>query len=562
MQPKSRNGLLLAAIINLLRRITFLTLIFDQSLFLLHDSQKHKINKHMSNKKDGNEHSETPQELVIALVSAVGCDLGHFIRLIEEELDLYDFTVNSIRVSSDFLKSINPPERALTKLASINHMMTAGNSYRDICRDNGALAHAAIAKIAEMRASKGEHEEPKPLDKHAWIIRSLKHPDEVKVLRDAYGDRLFVLGIHASEEKRRSTLEAKRRSADSTRIIDQLIERDAQEKDGHGQHTRDTFHLSDFFINEDQNADKNRADIERVFKLIFGHPYTTPTFDEFAMYMAFAASVRSADLSRQVGAVLTKDSNIISTGANDVPKANGGLYWPIRDEKQAHYVDVNDGRDYTRGFDTNKQTISELLSDIVQNIDLNSITETKSFSQESQGSFKEALSYQLAKTGLKDITEYGRIVHAEMEAILSCGRSNNSTYGTTLYCTTFPCHNCAKHIIASGVMRVVYVEPYAKSKAFEFHSDSISEEQSCDKVAFEPFVGVGPRSFLNLFSMNLGSGRKIKRKDSDGKVLDWHKESAKLRLAENDFSYITKEDISTFILGKQLDIYNKYTSGK
>ncbi|MDN3612645.1 hypothetical protein QWZ16_23945 [Vibrio ostreicida] len=26
----------------------------------------------------------------------------------------------------------------------------------------------------------------------------------------------------------------------------------------------------------------------------------------------------------------------------------------------------------------------------------------------------------------------------------------------------FPCHNCAKHIVASGIKRVVYVEPYPK----------------------------------------------------------------------------------------------------
>ncbi|MCR9885149.1 anti-phage dCTP deaminase [Vibrio sp. Vb2535] len=514
-------------------------------------------------KKRNNKSSEKikdPQEIVIALVSAIGCDLGHFIRLIEEELDLYDFSTKTIRVSTDFLYAIDPPKKSCTKLESINHLMTAGNRYRDICRDNGALANAAIAKIAELRAELSGSDEVKPIDKHAWIIRSLKHPEEVKVLRDTYGDRLFVIGIHASEEKRRNTLETKKRSADQKKIIKQLISRDTEEKDGHGQHTRDTFHLSDFFIDEDQNSDKNKADIERVFKLIFDHPYTTPTFDEFAMYMAFAASVRSADLSRQVGAVLTKDSNIISTGANDVPKAEGGLYWPILDEKQAHFIDVKDGRDYTRGFDTNKNTIHELVNDIVHRIDLKSINETCSFTKKEQKSFKKSLLTQLTATKLKDITEYGRIVHAEMEAILSCGRSNNSTLGTTLYCTTFPCHNCAKHIIASGIMRVVYVEPYAKSKAFDFHSDSISEECAEDKVVFQPFVGVGPRSFLNLFSMNLGSGRKMKRKDPDGKVLDWHKESAKLRLSLQDFSYINKEDIASYIMGKQLAKYQEYTS--
>jgi len=32
---------------------------------------------------------------------------------------------------------------------------------------------------------------------------------------------------------------------------------------------------------------------------MFGNPFITPTFDEFARFMAFAASFRSADLSRQ-----------------------------------------------------------------------------------------------------------------------------------------------------------------------------------------------------------------------------------------------------------------------
>ncbi|MCB2462707.1 hypothetical protein KQ705_15750, partial [Listeria monocytogenes] len=78
------------------------------------------------------------------------------------------------------------------------------------------------------------------------------------------------------------------------------------------------------------------------------------------------------------------------------------------------------------------------------------------------------------------------------------------------YCTTFPCHNCAKPILAAGITRVVYVEPYPKSRALEFHSESIHLKSQLDEkhdeklVAFEPFIGVGPRRFLDLFSMNLG----------------------------------------------------------
>ena len=60
--------------------------------------------------------------------------------------------------------------------------------------------------------------------------------------------------------------------------------------------------------------------------------------------------------------------------------------------------------------------------------------------------------------------------------------------------------NCAKHIIDAGLTRVVYIEPYAKSKALEFHDDSIipPEEESAEddhRVRFEPFSGIGPRRF-------------------------------------------------------------------
>ncbi|HDL8214600.1 TPA: cytidine deaminase, partial [Yersinia enterocolitica] len=146
-----------------------------------------------------------------------------------------------------------------------------------------------------------------------------------------------------------------------------------------------------------------------------------------------------------------------------------------------------------------------------------------------------------------DITEYGRVVHAEMEAILSCARSEINTFKTTLYCTTFPCHNCAKHIVASGIEKVFYIEPYPKSKAFVFHKDSIESSESSKssqevkKVIFEPFVGVGPRCFFNLFSINLGTGYKVVRKESDGTVVNWERKNGRLRIQMLPSSYIEKE---------------------
>lgn len=52
------------------------------------------------------------------------------------------------------------------------------------------------------------------------------------------------------------------------------------------------------------------------------------------------------------------------------------------------------------------------------------------------------------------------VLHAEANAITKVAKSNNSSDGSTLYITTSPCVECAKLIIQSGIVRVVYQEKY------------------------------------------------------------------------------------------------------
>lgn len=122
-----------------------------------------------------------------------------------------------------------------------------------------------------------------------------------------------------------------------------------------------------------------------------------------------------------------------------------------------------------------------------------------------------------------------------------------------MFCTTFPCHNCAKHIIASGIKEVVYVEPYPKSKAIEFHSDAVTtkkERERSKMVRFKPFVGVGPRQFFDLFSLQLGSGRPIARQDSEGKPAIWKEDRAIPRIPMPPISYLEFEKGATAYLDK------------
>jgi dCMP deaminase len=59
------------------------------------------------------------------------------------------------------------------------------------------------------------------------------------------------------------------------------------------------------------------------------------------------------------------------------------------------------------------------------------------------------------------------VLHAEANAITKVAKSNNSSEGSTLYITASPCLECAKLIIQSGIIRVVYADDYRISDGIE-----------------------------------------------------------------------------------------------
>jgi len=54
----------------------------------------------------------------------------------------------------------------------------------------------------------------------------------------------------------------------------------------------------------------------------------------------------------------------------------------------------------------------------------------------------------------KDV-KHLRVIHAEVDAIGVAAKEGIRIGGSTMYCTLFPCLNCALSIIASGITKVV-----------------------------------------------------------------------------------------------------------
>ena len=239
---------------------------------------------------------------------------------------------------------------------------------------------------------------------------------------------------------------------------------------------------------------------------MLGTVIATPTLNERAMYAAFSAARNSACLSRKVGAAITsREGEILATGWNDVPKAFGGLYqtdaYGSSPDDDRRCWNINGG---VCSNDQEKKLISELIVDLLIKEDL--IDETNR---------ETAFKVIRKQSKLKGLIEFSRAVHAEMHALLNAGATDGGKIRDgKLFVTTYPCHSCARHLVAAGVREVYFLEPYRKSLATKLHEDAITENESdIDKVRVMPFDGVAPSRYLRFFSAHPNG-----RKDHDGRM--------------------------------------------
>ena len=82
-------------------------------------------------------------------------------------------------------------------------------------------------------------------------------------------------------------------------------------------------------------------------------------------------------------------------------------------------------------------------------------------------------------------SKYLYVCHAEFNAILNT-RNGSSLKGCTLYVTLFPCNECAKAIIQSGIKKVVYYENKYPD------SDSVKAAEMLFKIAKVEVEEYGP----------------------------------------------------------------------
>jgi len=511
---------------------------------------------------------QTP-ELVFGIVAPIGVDLDFVTNVLEQALQEMDYEASTFRLTVLMAEiAVGLPLGDAPYVQSYRNRIAYANEVRSLL-GNDALASLAISAIRTFRATErarsraglsngeGEHrdetDEEVPLARQAYIIRQIKRPEEVVLLRSVYGRQFILISAYAPRESRKRRIEdLERRSrgglvseVDISALAHQLVLQDDNEVlDEHGQNVRDAFPVGDIFVNASARTECENM-MRRFINLLFGSNEITPTHDEYGMYISKSASLRSSDLSRQVGAAIFRHSGeVVTLGCNEVPKAGGGTYWS---------GEPNDSRDFVAGHDPNEMRKIEILVDLLDRLKKGTHLSEKLLIigdpyEISQVLLRENSDHSISKSNVMDIIEFGRIIHAEMSAICDASRKGVSIEGATLYCTTFPCHLCAKHIVAAGIQRVVYLEPYPKSYAFDLHRDSIAIEdwRASDKVIFDAFIGVSPFRYRDLFE-------KGKRKYSGGVAQKWYKGTKRPMIDVFYLSYFKAETQVVALMKKKLE---------
>ncbi|MBN2358769.1 MAG: cytidine/deoxycytidylate deaminase family protein [Deltaproteobacteria bacterium] len=125
-----------------------------------------------------------------------------------------------------------------------------------------------------------------------------------------------------------------------------------------------------------------------------------PSWDDYFMQFALLARTRATCIRRQVGAVIVRDRQILTTGYNGAPRG------------MKHAAEIGCLREQ-RGIPSGQQV------------------------------------------------EICRGLHAEQNAIIQAAYQGICIRGAVLYCTSAPCTTCLKMIINAGIQRVYYLEPYS-----------------------------------------------------------------------------------------------------
>ena len=285
-------------------------------------------------------------------------------------------------------------------------------------------------------------------------LDALRNPYEAFYLRDKY-KAFYLISVNTEEKNRqahlgnfkileRNNLDDMENSADNSRTESVFFHQNIQA----------CTEIADIHLYNTEEKDTRYHITEQVVRYIalMLHPgLITPTAEERCMQLAYNAKLNSGCLSRQVGAVVTRDDYTVQgIGWNDVPKG----------QVSCLYRDVHD---FCENRDPEMHSKHELENEKFIHA-MNYIDEVVSASKILHNC-KMCVPYCFKDvhegiTGQKNQV-HTRALHAEENAFLQVAKYGGTQIkGGYLFTTASPCELCSKKAYQLGIKEIFYIDPY------------------------------------------------------------------------------------------------------
>lgn len=233
------------------------------------------------------------------------------------------------------------------------------------------------------------------------VVTSIRHSAEVEMLRSRKDFVMIFIDAPARVRYDRSVARGRAGDCGSFEEFQKAERAQLKSGDPNSQQLLACRKMADIVLNNAGSAQEFEKKIIQTLQTIFrDYAPPRPTWDEYFMNIAAVASTRANCLKRHIGAVITVNKQIVSTGYNGTPKG-------IRNCNEG-------GCPRCMGFADSGAALGECLC-----------------------------------------------VHAEENAIVQAACNGIGIRGGTLYTTFCPCSYCAKSIINAGIAEVVFLESYA-----------------------------------------------------------------------------------------------------
>ncbi|MGF1878592.1 deoxycytidylate deaminase [Photobacterium frigidiphilum] len=339
------------------------------------------------------------------------------------------------------------------------------------------------------------HEVNKTNGQSTYIaIDAIRNPLEASYFQERYAS-FYLLAVSCDEETRQNRLKQKGLSQSSIDKIDESEYSDLDLDDAKSftdQDIQGCLQRADIYVDSNATDEQLKNSSEEhlanqliKFVCLAQKPgLITPSAEERCMQMAYTAKLNSGCLSRQVGAVVTKNNfSIKAVGWNDAPYGQVPCNLRNVDDLQNRH----DKLAYSPFELTNEKFRNQIESKVII------------FKKIEGKGYNHSYCFKSEYNKLEDEKNqvHTRSLHAEENAFLQVSKDGGSGIeGGFLFTTASPCELCAKKAYQLGMTKIFYIDPYP-GISMEHILSAGPKSQQPTMVLFNGAIG---RAFHNLYT--------------------------------------------------------------